>query len=373
MHLTAGTAAGMAGVLLDYPLDTVKTRMQVGGSAKATRHHHHAGPAAAASGACRGSGLQLPSSYWQCAVQVYQRGGPRAFYRGISVPLTAQGAEAAVVFSVYNVSLAYLLRRQQEARERAGSARRDGPHKRASRSHAHLDTAVPVWRSPAHWTASACAGLAVSFILTPVEMLKCNLQMESARPGWKRRHVTARGMARQIVSTHGVGGLYTGMTGTVMRAVLGNMAYFVSYEQCRQWLMQCPLTAPQDGVTVPLWHSLLAGGISGASYWSIAYPADVAKTKMQVCPTARQRGFGRTLVDIYHAGGVEALYRDWTIAVARPFLSGGVVFSMHEHASGTLQGLSSVRCVVVPDAGPTTAPPSSTAWEPRVDVVSHWS
>ncbi|KAI5691779.1 Mitochondrial carrier protein [Leishmania braziliensis] len=378
IHLTAGTVAGMTGVLLDYPLDTIKTRMQVSSYTKVPYYYRTTAAAEVAS-----ISATSPVTYWQCASQLYQRGGIRSFYRGLSVPLTAQGAEAAVVFSVYNVSLQRFLQKQQQ-QQRQGQEREKlsgsrGDHKRRSyrqrptQSKPELPQQPPppisVWSSPAHWKASACAGLAVSLILTPVEMLKCNMQMESARPSWKRHRTTVFGLARDLVATHGACGLYTGVTGTLTRAVLGNMAYFVSYEQCREWLAQGFAQSPGDGEALPIWHSMLAGGISGCFYWSIAYPADVAKTKMQVCPAARRQGFTRTLSSLYHSGGVEALFRGWGVTVVRAFLSSSVVFTIHERSSSTLQGFSSLYCALARDSAVTST--SSAAYEPQEELVSH--
>ncbi|KAG5482472.1 hypothetical protein CUR178_05611 [Leishmania enriettii] len=239
IHLTAGTVAGMTGVLLNYPLDTIKTRIQVCRCTTAPSRCHLTSAAAATS-----ISAPAPAKYWQCASQLYQRGGIWSFYRGLSVPLAAQGAEAAVVFSVYSVSLQHFLRKQQLRRQ--GQERREllgpsGDGRPRARRHEHHHSCfeqsqqqpcAPVWSSPAHWKASACAGLAVSPILTSVEMLKCNMQVESVRPPRMRHHTTVRDLARHLVATHGVSGLYTGVTGTVTRAVLGNMTYFVSYEQC---------------------------------------------------------------------------------------------------------------------------------------------
>ncbi|CAC9474263.1 mitochondrial ornithine transporter 1-like protein [Leishmania infantum JPCM5] len=376
IHLTAGTVAGMTGVLLDYPLDTVKTRMQVSRCAKLPCRYSPTAVTAATS-----LSAAAPATYWQCASQLYRRGGIRSFYCGLSVPLAAQGAETAVVFSVYNVSLQHFLRKEQLQRQEQERARLSGcrgDHKARSHRHQHMhgkhehpqqQPHVSVWSSPAHWKASACAGLAVSLILTPVEMLKCNMQMESARPCWRRRHTTARGLARHLMATHGLRGLYTGVTGTVTRAVLGNMAYFVSYEQCREWLAQKFASSLRDGEAAPIWHSMLAGGISGCCYWSVAYPADVAKTKMQVCPTARQQGFTRTLASLYRSGGVEALFRGWGVTVVRAFLSSSIVFTTHEHSSSTLRELSSVYRVLAGDSAAASA--SSAACEPEEELISH--
>jgi hypothetical protein len=323
-HLTAGTVAGMTGVLVDYPLDTLKTRMQV---------------------SCPTS----PRSYAQCAARLYRQGGVNAFYRGLSVPFAAQGAEAAIIFAVYNTTLQHL----QQAEQGATAA--------PDRS-----SAPSIWASSSYWKASACAGLAVSLVLTPVEMVKCNLQVESGRSQWQRRHHTVRSLVGELYATNGLRGFYRGMTGTVTRAVCGNVAYFLSYEQCKRWLIPTTLPAaatpssssqpqhPQraaekeeEGKAVtPAWCSMLAGGISGCLYWSIAYPADVAKTQMQVCSRASNAGFSGTLRHFYRNGGVRALYRGWGVTTVRACLSSAVVFTTYERCSSAIAGLCPVHVCV---------------------------
>ncbi|KPI89328.1 mitochondrial ornithine transporter 1-like protein [Leptomonas seymouri] len=313
-HLLAGTVAGMSGVLMDYPLDTMKTRMQV---------------------RCPNAHI----SYTQCASLLYQQGGIRAFYRGLSVPFAAQGAEAATIFCVYNTALRHF--RAAEAKHASAA---DPP-------------APSIWNSASYWKASACAGLAVSFILTPIEMIKCNLQMEGSRPHWQRRHRTVRGLAWDVYSLDGFSGFYRGMTGTTTRAVFGNVAYFLSYEQCKQCLTHVTRpaasassrhsTGKEADDVVPAWQSMLAGGISGCCYWSIAYPADVAKTQMQVCSEASAAGLAATLRRFYRSGGVRALYRGWGITAVRAFLSSAVVFTTYERCARVITGLGPVHFSLV--------------------------
>ncbi|KAG5508721.1 hypothetical protein JKF63_05219 [Porcisia hertigi] len=375
-HFTAGTAAGMAGVLAEYPLDTVKTRMQVSAPVKVPCICSPISVTTAISA----TAAAPRTTYWQCVSHLYQCGGVRSFYSGLSLPLAAQSAEAAVIFSVYNSSLQHFLRKQQlqpQEQEQGKISTSCGDH--TPRLHGlrqddskhrqqQQQPQVPVWSSPAHWKASACAGFAVSFVLTPVEMLKCNRQMHSARPHWNHRQATARELARHLLSAHGVSGLYTGMAGTVMRAVLGNMAYFVSYEQCREWLAHGFARSSHDDEVVPMWHSMLAGGISGCCYWTIAYPADVAKTKMQVCPLARQQGFTRTLANVYSSGGAAALYRGWGVTVVRAFLSGSIVFTTHEHCCNYLRRSPSALTHVYDSAVASTPKPPQ---EPQAALISH--
>lgn len=294
LHLTAGTFAGMASVMLDYPLDTIKTRMQVYGGT-------------------------LYRSYPACAASMFRYGGIFIFYRGLTVPLAAQAMENAVIFSAYHTTLSYL----QGERRRVQSGDRHQSSLQA--------TSPPVWQSSAHWTAAAAAGLAVTFVLTPVEMVKCNMQVQQAtRCPRSAGSVSVGALVGRLWAEEGVRGFCTGAVGTATRAVLGNLVYFLSYEQLKQWLTE--EDPPRVGGTgaAPIWPSMLAGGLSGCAYWTIAYPADVVKTRMQVQGRGCRRGFYSSLCQLHRSGGCRALYSGYGITAVRACISSSIVFTLYE-------------------------------------------
>lgn len=75
--LIAGTVAGITFVLVDYPLDTLKARMQV---------YEH--------GTYR--------SYADSTRCVYPQHGLSGFYKGLLPPVMAQGFESAILSTVYH-------------------------------------------------------------------------------------------------------------------------------------------------------------------------------------------------------------------------------------------------------------------------------
>lgn len=85
------------------------------------------------------------------------------------------------------------------------------------------------------WQLLACgagSGVAVSFVLTPVELVKCKLQ---AQQGSDARFSSVKysgplGVVRDVVRQEGVRGLWKGNLATTLREIPGNMAWFGVYE-----------------------------------------------------------------------------------------------------------------------------------------------
>lgn len=283
-HLLSGTVAGMSSVLFDYPLDTLKTTMQ------------------ASSASCSPS-TSRPTSYLHHIQHCYGRGGVRSFYSGASLPLLAQGIENAVIFSVY----------------RTVSVRLESTAVGSSPT-------TPPWRSPPKLIAAAAAGAAVSFVLTPVEYLKCNMQAGRRKLRCGGHCTSVPKLVLDTYHLHGLRGFYRGHSGTLLRAVPGNVAYFISYEQMKLWL---GAGGPDGG----WWSSVgltLAGGLSGCAYWSICFPADVVKTRMQVDPSWSSYRFTEAVSRQYKGEGLRGMYRGWRVTAIRSFVSSAVVFSVYE-------------------------------------------
>lgn len=291
VHVVSGLVAGAVSVTLDYPLDTMKTRMQV------YAHRH----------------------YSACAQCLYREGGLRAFYRGLPLPLAAQGIENAIIFSVYHTALDW----QQQQRKQ----RRDH-HLYGAGNQRNVRTESSAESLREHAAASAAAGAVVSLVLTPVELIKCNQQSV----GWGGGGYSD--LCRRIYYKDGLCGFYRGHTGTMARAVAGNITYFLTYAHAKRALgIVSPEANAAGACPVPAWKSMLAGGVSGAAYWSVLFPVDVAKTRMQVDPRFASSGLFGTLRTLYRQGGAAVLYRGWGITVLRAFPSCGVVFTVYEWCS----------------------------------------
>jgi ornithine carrier protein len=86
------------------------------------------------------------------------------------------------------------------------------------------------------YLAGAISGSVTSFALTPVELVKCQLQVE-----WtvsKKRQLRPLSLLYKIIQENGVRGMYRGHLGTFLRETAGGAAWFGVYESTTKWMIQ---------------------------------------------------------------------------------------------------------------------------------------
>mmetsp|Transcript_10405 Transcript_10405/g.14694 ORF Transcript_10405/g.14694 Transcript_10405/m.14694 type:complete len:359 (+) Transcript_10405:173-1249(+) len=321
----AGSAAGFAGKLLDYPLDTVKVLLQtqnVGTSNEAA--------AAAAATLARSQSVNSATTTTittaqprvvyrgaiHCLQHTTQTQGFFSLYKGLSSPLLGSMAENAVLFLAYN-SLKRIM-----AGEFSPFNNNDKQEHRGSKSKEDL-TLLQLS------LAGAGAGALVPFVLTPVELIKCRLQVQNA--GSNAGFRTYKGpidVIVQTIKTEGIAnGLYKGNTATLMREIPGNFCWYGVYEGV------CKLMIPEGGTKADLGTSahLIGGALAGGAYWTAFYPADTVKSYIQTSPDHNGSSFIRTLISLYRSIGIRGLYRGWGITAARAAPAHAAIFATYEY------------------------------------------
>eukprot|EP01104_Vermistella_antarctica_P012529 TRINITY_DN3649_c0_g1_i2.p2 TRINITY_DN3649_c0_g1~~TRINITY_DN3649_c0_g1_i2.p2 ORF type:complete len:127 (-),score=23.02 TRINITY_DN3649_c0_g1_i2:66-446(-) len=84
----------------------------------------------------------------------------------------------------------------------------------------------------------------------------------------------------------------------------------------------------------PVVHQLMAGGLGGVASWSVTYPFDVIKSKMQrlTVDTPKEKQY-KGLVDcakrLYKANGMMGFYRGLGPTVARAFPVNAATFYLY--------------------------------------------
>lgn len=101
--------------------------------------------------------------------------------------------------------------------------------------------------------AGVGAGIAVSAVACPTELVKCRLQ---AQPGM---FAGAIDCTRQVVANRGMSGLFTGLEATMMREMPGNALYFMAYVGTQRSMI------PEGGTAKDLssLQLMAAGGMAG--------------------------------------------------------------------------------------------------------------
>lgn len=185
-----------------------------------------------------------------------QEGVVRGLYAGTVPSLAANVAENSILFAAYGAC--------QKVVARAASLD-------------SVDQLGVLHNGLAGFLAAFWSSLA----LCPTELVKCRLQA-------MRESYISQGLApprtgpyqltRQILTTDGPAGLFRGLTATFTREMPGYFCFFFAYEATRGALTPAGRTKDEIGPV----RTVLAGGVAGVTLWTVIFPADVVKSRLQV-------------------------------------------------------------------------------------------
>ncbi|XXG75757.1 hypothetical protein AAC387_Pa08g0264 [Persea americana] len=283
--LAAGTVGGAAQLICGHPFDTIKVKLQ-------SQPPPLPGQPPKYSGAM------------DAVKQTIAAEGPRGLYKGMGAPLATVAAFNAVLFTV---------RGQMEALLR-------------SEPGAPLSVNQQV-------VCGAGAGVAVSFLACPTELIKCRLQAQSALADSASstgavKYGGPMDVAKHVLKSEGgVRGLFKGLVPTLAREVPGNAAMFGVYEALKQYFAGGPDTSGLGRGSM-----IVAGGLAGASFWISVYPTDVLKSVIQVDDYRNPKYSGSidAMKKILASEGVKGLYRGFGPAMARSVPANAACFLAYE-------------------------------------------
>lgn len=171
-----------------------------------------------------------------------------SLYQGLSSPLLGAMAENAVVFTAY---------------------------KRFQRM---LGVEENQWASRISYAwAGMGAGFFSAAVLTPVELVKCNIQVQQAAQRGGTSTTNFKGPIDVVIRTvkkEGIRGLYRGHVACLARELPGNFAWFGVYEATLREFQE--RFGYKDRASVPLGLKSLAGSIGGVCYWAVPFPFEYA-------------------------------------------------------------------------------------------------
>ncbi|KGN55764.1 mitochondrial carnitine/acylcarnitine carrier-like protein [Cucumis sativus] len=289
--LTAGTVGGAAQLICGHPFDTIKVKLQ-------------SQPVPLPG--------QLPkfSGAMDAVKQTLAAEGPRGLYKGMGAPLATVAAFNAVLFSVRG-QMETLLRSQP---------------------------GVPLTVNQ-QVICGAGAGLAVSFLACPTELIKCRLQAQSAlgqsgSAGLTVKYGGPMDVARHVLKSEGgARGLFKGLAPTLAREVPGNAAMFGVYELLKQKFAGGPDTSNLGRGSL-----IVAGGLAGGTFWFSVYPTDVVKSVLQVddYKNPKYSGSMDAFRKILASEGVKGLYKGFGPAMARSVPANAACFLAYEITRSSL-------------------------------------
>ena len=95
---------------------------------------------------------------------------------------------------------------------------------------------------PQTFVAGAFTGVAVSFVETPMDLFKSQLQVQVIRakdnPEYKPKFTTVGGAIKEIIRVNGITGCYQGFLTTLFRDVCAVSLYFGFYEWYRRAMLK---------------------------------------------------------------------------------------------------------------------------------------
>ena len=259
---------GAVGVGVSYPLDTLKTKLQ----ARET------------------SSDETNQNSLSIALDIVKEEGLGGFYSGVSSTMAGQAVIKGVVFYVYEWAKSAIAATSLEGGLLA-------------------------------LTIAACISGAVgSFVVTPVERIKCVMQATPAGT-----YASPLDCVRELLRSDGGGGLaFRGLGATLLREVPAYGFYFVSYESVKAALIG---QATVPAALIPL----IGGAVAGAMAWIPVYPIDVIKTNIQVLDGSDgDAGFVGTAQHLWRTGGPWAFWDGIGPKLARAVVNHAVTFTVFD-------------------------------------------
>ncbi|KAI0107482.1 mitochondrial carrier [Nemania sp. FL0031] len=292
--LTYGSTAGIVGKYIEYPFDTVKVRLQ-------SQPDH------------------LPLRYTgplDCFRQSIKADGFLGLYRGISAPLFGAAAETSSLFLFERLG--------RETVYASGYCSRD--------------RVLPL---SALWFTGAFAGAFTSVVLTPIELVKCKVQVPASVDGMVPKVPSVMSVIRDVYKYEGIRGFWHGQMGTFLRESGGCAAWFGSKETVTKmfYLLNERSATSQlekDALAteaLPLWQQAVAGASAGMSYNFLFFPADTVKSRMQTSPvggTKQNRSFIQEGKALWNQHGLRGFYRGCGITVLRSAPSSAFIFMVFD-------------------------------------------
>eukprot|EP00249_Psilotum_nudum_P017706 c26451_g1_i3 orf=445-1434(-) len=219
-YMVAGSIAGMVEHMAMFPVDTLKTRMQVLASAGGSIH----------------------SALSTAFTSIMKSEGLLGLYKGIGAMGLGAGPAHAAYFAIYEF-----------CKEQFGG-NQAGHH--------------PV----AHGAAGVLATVASDAVFTPMDVVKQRLQLRNSPYGGVTDCI------QKMVREEGIGAFYASYRTTVVMNAPFTAVHFATYEAVKKVLMDMPVgRASEEKLIV----HVAAGGAAGALAGAVTTPLDVVKTRLQ--------------------------------------------------------------------------------------------
>ncbi|CAM0873641.1 unnamed protein product [Alopecurus aequalis] len=289
----AGSAAGVAQVIVGHPFDTVKVKLQ----AHNTTDHG-----------------KVYKNAFHCTSRILVEEGIRGLYRGASSSFIGIALESSLFFGTYAQAKQLLQGKSEDCKPQ-------------------LQVIIP---------SAACSGALISCILTPTELTKCRMQVQGKEAIYATRYSSPLDCAIKTLQSEGVRGIFRGGLSTLFREAIGNAVFFCSYEYSRYWMHNYIDSSQYSDnshlvVAKDVGIGIMSGGISGMAFWAATLPLDVAKTIIQTDPDPQlSRNPFQVLNMVYRRAGLPGCYAGLGPTLVRAFPANAAAIVAWEYSAKIL-------------------------------------
>ncbi|KFY84050.1 hypothetical protein V500_09675 [Pseudogymnoascus sp. VKM F-4518 (FW-2643)] len=275
-QFAAGAVAGVSEILVMYPLDVVKTRVQL-----------QTGTA---------TGADAYNGMLDCFRKIIKHEGVGRLYRGIEAPILMEAPKRATKFA---------------ANDKWGQFYRDA-------------FGIPKMTQSLSILTGATAGATEAIVVVPFELVKIRLQDKSSAG----KYTGAVDCVAKIVKQEGPLALYNGLESTMWRHILWNAGYFGCIFQVRALLPKA------DNKNQQMMYDMLSGATGGTFGTILNTPMDVVKSRIQnttkVAGQVQKYNWAwPALSTVFKEEGFGALYKGFTPKVLRLGPGGGILLVVY--------------------------------------------
>ncbi|VAI09776.1 unnamed protein product [Triticum turgidum subsp. durum] len=287
----AGSAAGVAQVVVGHPFDTVKVKLQ----AHNTTAHG-----------------KVYKNAFHCTSRILVEEGIRGLYKGASSSFIGIALESSLFFGTYAQAKQLLQGKSED------------------------------------FVSEYTGGMIqVTFDDVISRNLQCRMQVQGKDVMYATRYSSPLDCAVKTLQREGVRGIFRGGLATLYREAIGNAVFFCTYEYSRYWMhnyIDSPQFSSNSGLVVAkdIGIGIMSGGLSGMAYftlqfWTATLPLDVAKTIIQTDhnPQSSRNPF-RVLNMVYRRAGLAGCYAGLGPTLARAFPANAAAIVAWEYSAKIL-------------------------------------
>ncbi|KAF8345379.1 mitochondrial carrier [Amanita rubescens] len=298
--IALGSFAGMVAATLEYPFDLAKVRLQ-----SQLLFETNSAP------------LRF-NGPWDCLVKTWKYEGVRGLYRGLPIPVVGAMAETAALFLSYSY------------------------FQNLIRSISNTEKNSPL-SIPQLGLAAGGAGFVTSFVLTPIELVKCRMQVQMMNmsnyiDSPSARNLSTSAAVSKSTLIFSARAVVNGLGAAPETG--GSSIWFSVKEWTATWLQQrrrrdsAHSRVPRNGKEDLLpWESALAGALAGA----VSTLLLAVQTEGEFRAWSDWRYIPWPLMKrMYATNGLKGFYTGCGMTIARAVPGSAIIFLVYDGLSGWL-------------------------------------